>query len=274
LPGLRDIWRALLPEPDNNTVRYGNEYKGKRKRTCADARKGKSMGYFSIALDGPAGAGKSTVAKKLAKKLGYIYVDTGAMYRAMALHFIRNGIAADDVSAIEAACDTADVTIIHKDGEQVVLLNGENVNGYIRTEQVSQMTSASSVNKKVRLKMVELQRSLAKQENVVMDGRDIGSYVLPDANVKVYLTASVEVRAKRRYEEQVAKGIECSLSEIEENIRERDYRDSHRDFAPLVQAEDAVYFDNSNMTIEENVEKLYDMCMKAQNDLGEQTERR
>lgn len=222
------------------------------------------MGFFSIALDGPAGAGKSTVAKQLAKKLGYIYVDTGAMYRAMALHFIRNGIGAEDAVAIEAACETADVTITHKDGEQVVLLNGENVNGLIRTEEVSQMASISSANKQVRLKMVELQRQLAKKENVVMDGRDIGSYVLPDANVKVFLTASVEVRAKRRYDEQTAKGIDCSLAEIEENIRERDYRDSHREFAPLVQAEDAVYFDNSCMTIEENVEKLYEMCMEAQ----------
>jgi len=223
------------------------------------------MGYFSIALDGPAGAGKSTVAKKLATKLGYIYVDTGAMYRAMALHFIRNGIAAEDSAAIEAACESADVTITHQNGEQVVLLNGENVNGLIRTEEVSQMASISSANKQVRLKMVELQRQLAKQENVVMDGRDIGSYVLPDANVKVFLTASVETRAKRRYDEQIAKGIECSLAEIEENIRERDYRDSHREFAPLVQAEDAVLMDNSDMTIEENVEKLYEMCMSAQN---------
>lgn len=215
------------------------------------------MGQFAIAIDGPAGAGKSTVAKQLAKQLGYIYVDTGAMYRAMALHFIRKGIAEDDFAAMEAACDTAGVTITHKDGEQVVLLNGENVNGLIRTEQVSHMTSVSSVNQKVRLKMVELQRSLAAKENVVMDGRDIGSYVLPDASLKIFLTASTEVRAKRRYAEQTAKGIECSLLQIEENIRERDYRDSHREFAPLVQAEDAVYFDNSVLTIEETTEKIY-----------------
>lgn len=221
------------------------------------------MGSFSVALDGPAGAGKSTVAKALAKKLGFIYVDTGAMYRAMALHFIRLNIAAEDAAAIEAACDSADVTIIHRDGEQVVLLNGENVNGLIRTEEVSQMASISSANKQVRLKMVELQRELAKKEDVVMDGRDIGSYVLPNANVKVFLTASVEVRAKRRYDEQVAKGMECSLEEIAENIRERDYRDSHREFAPLVQAEDALLMDNSYMTIEENVEKLYELCMNA-----------
>lgn len=221
------------------------------------------MGSFSVALDGPAGAGKSTVAKALAKKLGFIYVDTGAMYRAMALHFIRLNIAAEDAAAIEAACDSADVTITHRDGEQVVLLNGENVNGLIRTEEVSQMASISSANKQVRLKMVELQRELAKKEDVVMDGRDIGSYVLPNANVKVFLTASVEVRAKRRYDEQVAKGMECSLEEIAENIRERDYRDSHREFAPLVQAEDALLMDNSYMTIEENVEKLYELCMNA-----------
>lgn len=220
------------------------------------------MGQFAIAIDGPAGAGKSTVAKQLAKQLGYIYVDTGAMYRAMALHFIRKGIAEDDFAAMEAACDTAEVTITHKDGEQVVMLNGENVNGLIRTEQVSHMTSVSSVNQKVRLKMVELQRSLAAKENVVMDGRDIGSYVLPDASLKVFLTASVEVRAKRRYAEQTAKGIECSLSQIEQNIRERDYRDSHREFAPLVQAEDALYFDNSILTIEETTETIYRLFQK------------
>lgn len=221
------------------------------------------MSYFSIAIDGPAGAGKSTIAKALSKKLGYIYVDTGAMYRAMALHFLRNNIAEDDFSAMEEACDSADVSITYRDGEQVVLLNGENVNGLIRTEQVSHMTSVSSVNKKVRLKMVELQRKLALCENVVMDGRDIGSYVLPNANVKVFLTASVEVRAKRRFAEQQAKGVECDLAEIEENIRERDYRDSHREFAPLVQAEDAVFVDNSELNIEESVEVLLQLCQKA-----------
>lgn len=221
------------------------------------------MGKFSIAIDGPAGAGKSTVARALAKRLGYIYVDTGAMYRAMALHFIRSGIAEDDFAAMEAACDTAEVTIIHTDGEQAVLLNGENVNGFIRTEQVSHMTSVSSVNKKVRLKMVELQRALAAKENVVMDGRDIGSYVLPDAGIKIFLTASVEVRAKRRYDEQRAKGTGCSLAEIEESIRERDYRDSHREFAPLVQAEDAVCVDTSGLTIEEVTEELYQLYRRV-----------
>jgi len=222
------------------------------------------MGFFSVAIDGPAGAGKSTIAKALAKKMGYIYVDTGAMYRAMALHFLRNGIDENDFAAMEAACDDAEVSITHQNGEQVVLLNGENVNGMIRTEQVSHMTSVSSANKKVRLKMVELQRTLATKENVIMDGRDIGSYVLPNANVKVFLTASVEVRAKRRYDEQIAKGVEVSLKEIEDNIRERDYRDSHREFAPLVQAPDATLIDNSYLNIEESVAVLYELCQKAQ----------
>lgn len=223
------------------------------------------MSYFSIAIDGPAGAGKSTIARALAKRLGYIYVDTGAMYRAMALHFLRKGIAEDDFSAMEEACDSADVSILYQDGEQLVLLNGENVNGLIRTEQVSHMTSVSSANKKVRLKMVELQRKLAEHANVVMDGRDIGSYVLPNANVKVFLTASVAVRAKRRFLEQQAKGIVCDLSEIEENIKERDYRDSHREFAPLTQAPDATLVDNSDLTIEESVEALLALCKKAEN---------
>lgn len=222
------------------------------------------MGFFSVAIDGPAGAGKSTIAKALAKKMGYIYVDTGAMYRAMALHFLRNGIDENDFAAMEAACDDAEVSITHQNGEQVVLLNGENVNGLIRTEQVSHMTSVSSANKKVRLKMVELQRTLATKENVIMDGRDIGSYVLPNANVKVFLTASVEVRAKRRYDEQIAKGVEVSLKVIEDNIRERDYRDSHREFAPLVQAPDATLIDNSYLNIEESVAVLYELCQKAQ----------
>lgn len=219
------------------------------------------MPYFSIAIDGPAGAGKSTVAKALAKELGFIYVDTGAMYRAMALYFLRQRILEDDSAAIGEACDGAEVSITYRDGEQIVLLNGENVNGLIRTEEVSRMASVSSVNKKVRLKMVELQRKLAEKENVVMDGRDIGSYVLPNAGLKVFLTASVEARARRRFEEQTKQGVECSLAEIEANIRERDYRDSHREFSPLIQAEDAVLVDTSEMNIEESilaVKKLLD----------------
>lgn len=222
------------------------------------------MGYYSIAIDGPAGAGKSSVAKELAKMLSFIYVDTGAMYRAMALFFLRNGIAEDDFSAMEKACDEASISITHLDGEQVVLLNGENVNSLIRTEQVSHMTSVSSVNKKVRLKMVELQRELSKHENVIMDGRDIGSYVLPNADLKIFLTASTQTRAKRRYEEQLAKGISCSLNEIEENIKERDYRDSHRDFAPLIKAEDAILVDDSELNVLETAKLILTYFEKRQ----------
>ena len=195
--------------------------------------------HFSIAIDGPAGAGKSTIAKELAKRLSYIYVDTGAMYRAMALFFLREGLAADECEKIAEACPRAEVTIEYRDGEQVVLLNGENVNGLIRTEEVSSMTSATSVNKAVRMKLVELQRKLAEQANVVMDGRDIGTYVLPQADVKVYLTATTQERARRRFEEQKKRGVDCDIHEIEENIKERDERDMNRDFAPLRQAEDA-----------------------------------
>lgn len=205
----------------------------------------------SIAIDGPAGAGKSTIAKKIAKELGFIYVDTGAMYRAMALYFIRNHIAAEDEKAIEAACPEVSVSITYVDGEQQVLLNGENVNGLIRTEEVSRMTSASSKNKAVRMKLVDLQRELADKENVVMDGRDIGTYVLPNATTKVYLTASVKERARRRYEEQAARGVECTLDEIAQDIEARDKQDMNREFAPLKQAEDAVLVDSSAMTIDE-----------------------
>ena len=220
------------------------------------------MKHFSIAIDGPAGAGKSTIAKALAKQLSYIYVDTGAMYRAMALFFLRKGIAADDNTQIATACLEAEVTIEYQNGEQVVLLNGENVNGLIRTEEVSRMTSATSVNKVVRMKLVDLQRKLAEQADVVMDGRDIGTYVLPEADVKVYLTASVEERARRRYEEQKARGVDCDIKEIEENIKERDERDMTRDFAPLCKAEDAVYLDCSDMTPEEVISAILILCEK------------
>ena len=211
---------------------------------------------ISIAIDGPAGAGKSTIAKRVAKNLGYIYVDTGAMYRAMAVHFIRNGIAADETEKIEAACDDVSVTIRYVNCEQQVILNGENVNAFLRTEEVGKMASASSVVPKVRMKLVELQRQLAQTDNVVMDGRDIGTYVLPDARVKIYMTAGIRERALRRYEELLQKGTECNLEEIEKDIAERDYRDMNRDFAPLRQAEDAVYLDTSKMSIDEVAEEV------------------
>ena len=219
---------------------------------------------IAIAIDGPAGAGKSTIAKLIAKKKGYIYVDTGAMYRAMALYLIEQGIGADDQQRISEAVPGVDVTITYENGEQVVWLNGRNVNGLIRTEEVGKMASASSGNKEVRRKLVELQQALARKESVVMDGRDIGTCVLPDADVKVYLTADSHVRAVRRYEELQAKGQDCDLETIEKDIIDRDYQDMHRDISPLRQAEDEVLLDSSHMTIEEVAQAIIGMCDGAQ----------
>lgn len=211
---------------------------------------------YAVAIDGPAGAGKSTIAKMIAKRMGFIYVDTGAMYRAMALHLLRNDIMSTDSEGISRTCEDADITIQYQDGEQVVLLNGENVNGLIRTEAVGNMASASSVNGDVRKKLVSLQQKLAKTTEVVMDGRDIGTVVLPDAEVKVYLTASSAVRAKRRYDELTAKGEACDFDKIEKDIIERDERDMNREISPLRQAEDAVLVDSSDMTIEEVADRI------------------
>lgn len=216
----------------------------------------------NIAIDGPAGAGKSTIAKRVAKNLGYIYVDTGAMYRAMALYMIKNNISRDDVASIEKACENVEISIDYVDGEQVVLLMGENVNAYIRTEEVGQMASVSSSVGKVREKLVALQQKMASKKNVVMDGRDIGTVVLPDAGCKIYLTASSLVRAKRRYNELVAKGEECNLEEIEQGIIERDHNDMTRKISPLKQAEDAILVDSSDMTIDEVVNTILDISKK------------
>ena len=211
---------------------------------------------FNIAIDGPAGAGKSTIAKKLAADLGYVYVDTGAMYRAMAYYFLQNHIDASDEQAIAAACPKVDGTIQYTGGEQQVILNGENVNGVIRKEEVGNMASATSVYPVVRTKLVELQRQLAAKENVIMDGRDIVTCVLPDAPAKIYLRASVEVRAARRYKELLEKGMKADLKEIEKDIEDRDYRDMHREHSPLKQAEDAVLLDTSSMTLAQVVEEI------------------
>lgn len=215
---------------------------------------------YSIAIDGPAGAGKSTIAKQIAKRKGYIYVDTGAMYRAMALFLIENHISPEESEKISEKCREADISIVYENGEQVVLLNGRNVNGLIRTEEVSNMASASSVNGDVRKKLVELQQKLAEKADVVMDGRDIGTCVLPNADLKIYLTASSDVRAKRRYDEMAARGEKCDISVIKADIEERDYRDMHRDISPLRQADDAVLVDSSDMTIEEVIGKIMGMC--------------
>ena len=218
---------------------------------------------MNIAIDGPAGAGKSTIAKRLAKKLGFIYVDTGAMYRAMAYYFLQHNIDAKDENAIAAACPDVDVTITYENGEQQVLLNGENVNGVIRNEEVGNMASSTSVYPVVRKKLVELQRQLAKSADVIMDGRDIGTCVLPDAQVKIYLTASSATRAKRRYDELTEKGVSCDLAEIEKDIIDRDYRDMHRETSPLRQAEYAVLVDSSEMNIDEVVDAIYQVYSEA-----------
>ena len=211
---------------------------------------------FNIAIDGPAGAGKSTIAKQLAKDLGFVYVDTGAMYRAMAYYFICNGIAVEDMDSIAKACEHVDVSITYEEGTQHVWLNGEDVSGKIRTEEVGHMASASSVYPVVRTKLVELQQQLAKKSDVIMDGRDIGTVVLPEANVKIYMTADSRVRAQRRYNELTAKGIECDLDVIEKDIKERDYRDMNRETSPLKKADDAVELDTSYLDIDGVVEAI------------------
>ena len=176
---------------------------------------------YCVAIDGPAGAGKSTIAKQVAKKMNLVYVDTGAMYRAMALFMIRAGIKETDTDKIDCRCEDADITIKYESGEQVVYLNGENVNAYLRTEEVGNMASVSSARPKVRKKLVSLQKQLARTTDVIMDGRDIGTCVLPDADVKIFLTASSAIRAKRRFDELTAKGESCNLKEIEKGYDEK-----------------------------------------------------
>ena len=210
----------------------------------------------NIAIDGPAGAGKSTIAKKVAKELSFIYVDTGAMYRAMAYYLLSQGIKGDAQEAIAEKCQGADISIEYKDGEQIVILNGENVNGVIRTEEVGNMASVSSANPKVREHLLKLQRTLAASNDVVMDGRDIGTTILPDAEVKIYLTASPETRAKRRALEYEQKGIACDINQICQDIVARDLREMNREISPLKQAGDAVLVDSSEVGIDEVVNAI------------------
>ncbi len=210
----------------------------------------------NIAIDGPAGAGKSTVAQKVAKELSFVYVDTGAMYRAMALYLLRKGVNREEPDEIGEACQNAEISIEYQNGEQIVLLDGENVNAHLRTEEVSAMASVSSAVPRVREKLLDLQRKLARTMSVVMDGRDIGTTILPDADVKIYLTASSLTRARRRYLEYQEKGEACDLAEIQKTIEERDQRDMTREISPLCQAEDAVLVDSSELTIDETVEKI------------------
>ncbi len=214
----------------------------------------------SVAIDGPAGAGKSTIAKMVAKKLSAIYVDTGAMYRAIAVWFLDHGIDPEDASSVDDACSQIEVTISYENDAQQVWLNGENVTNRLRTEEVGNMASKASAKAPVRAKLLDLQRNMAKEHHVVMDGRDIGTFVLPNAEVKIYLTASVKERARRRYEELRAKGETPDLAKIEEDIETRDDQDMHRDIAPLKQAEDAYLLDSSDMGIDEVCDTILKQC--------------
>lgn len=206
---------------------------------------------FNIAIDGPAGAGKSTIAKRVAKELAFIYVDTGAMYRAVALYLIRNGISPEDEAGIHCACGQIHISIEYENGEQQVILNGENVTGQLRNEEVGNMASAAAARPCVRETLLALQRDLAAKADVLMDGRDIGTNILPDAQLKIYLTASVKTRAGRRFRELQEKGEACTLEAIAKDIEERDRKDMSRETAPLKMAEDAVLVDSSEMDIEE-----------------------
>lgn len=217
------------------------------------------MGY-NVAIDGPAGAGKSTIAKLVAKEKGYIYVDTGAMYRALAVHFLNRKVSPEDTNAIIAACRDAEVSIRYESGVQQVYLNGENVTSMLRTEEVGNMASKTSAVPQVRAKLLELQRTLAEENNVIMDGRDIGTNILPHADVKIFLTASVETRAKRRFDELTEKGVACDLTQIAKDIEERDARDMNRETAPLKKADDAILVDSSHMTIPEVVAEICRHC--------------
>lgn len=219
---------------------------------------------FNIAVDGPAGAGKSTIAKAVAAQMGYVYVDTGAMYRALAYYFLQEQIDPADEAAVSAAAEHADVTIRYEEGAQQVYLNGANVTGSLRTEQVGNTASQTSVYAAVRKKLVALQQKLAQTTDVIMDGRDIGTCVLPDAQVKIYLTASVQTRAKRRYDELAAKNEPADLAQIAADIEARDDRDMHREISPLRQAQDAVLIDSSDMSIGEVVAAIIQIIKERQ----------
>ncbi|MBS5881168.1 MAG: (d)CMP kinase [Lachnoanaerobaculum sp.] len=214
----------------------------------------------SIAIDGPAGAGKSSIAKALSKRLGYIYIDTGAMYRAVALFFVENNVSDGTDSRIESLLDKLEISIKYEDGAQKVILNGEDVTDKLRLEEIGKLASKFSAIGSVREKLVALHRKLAQKENVVMDGRDIGTVVLPNADLKIYLSASSKVRAKRRYLELLEKGhTDLDINEIEDEIIKRDEADMNREISPLKQADDAYYLDSSDMTLEEVVSKILSM---------------
>ena len=215
---------------------------------------------MNIAIDGPAGAGKSTIARLAAKELGFIYVDTGAMYRAIALYLLDNKTDIYDEVALKNALDNIHINIVYEAGVQHVFLDLQDVSTEIRSEKVGNMASTSSALPPVREKLLDLQRDIAAKNDVIMDGRDIGTNILPNAELKIYLTASVDVRAKRRYDELKLKGENPDLEETKKGIETRDYQDMNRDIAPLKQAEDAVYIDSSDLTIAEVVDKIIDLA--------------
>lgn len=219
------------------------------------------MGY-NIAIDGPAGAGKSTIAKKLAKKIGFIYVDTGAMYRAIAFYLLEKGIKPEQEEKIRSQCTNAEVLIAYEGEIQQVILNGSHVNERLREEKVGNMASVISVYPEVRQHLLELQQKLAEQSDCIMDGRDIGTCVLPNAPLKIYLTASVRTRALRRYQELKETGKPADLIMIEDEIQRRDDRDMHREIAPLRQAEDAILIDSSDLNIDEVISKIEELYEK------------
>lgn len=211
---------------------------------------------ISVAIDGPAGAGKSTIAKTVSKKLGFIYVDTGALYRTIGLKFINEGYDEDLNCDIDRILEDVKIDIKFVEGEQRVYLNGEDVSGLIRTPKASLMASAVSAKPQVRAFLLEMQRSLARENNVIMDGRDIGTVVLPDATVKIFLTASAQDRADRRYKELIEKGMDVNYEDVLRDIEKRDYNDSHRAIAPLKPAEDSVIADTSGFELEQSVELI------------------
>jgi cytidylate kinase len=218
---------------------------------------------YSIAIDGPAGAGKSTIARRLAKELGYYYVDTGAIYRTVAYFMDLLGVSPKDVDGVERYIDELTIEIEYDaDGVQHMIMNGMDVSGDIRTQDISQKASLVSAHAVVREVLLDMQRNVAKKHNVIMDGRDIGTVVLPKADVKIFLTADPEVRAKRRYDELIAKGQKADLNTILKEIQQRDYQDSHREIAPLKQAKDAVLVDTSKLDIEGVVAAIRDIVGK------------
>ena len=223
------------------------------------------MRFMNVAIDGPAGAGKSTIAKACAKELGYIYVDTGAMYRGIALYMVDHKIRPTDIEAVKQALLDVNVTLRYEDGKQLLIVNGQDVSDRIRTPEVSAAASLFSAIPEVRKALLDLQHDIAEKNNVLMDGRDIGTVILPQAQVKIYLDASPEIRGKRRYDELVLKGESVVLEDIIEDVKQRDYQDMHRETSPLKKADDAIVVDASYMTSEEVQNKIVSLVREKEN---------